>query len=461
MKFLKKCFYFMFVFLLVFVFAGCTKKKTEEKAKTEPTKATEPAKTGEKTDPAKTEVKPEPTVTVDPTGTGNPELGITFSINVYDIDGEKLGAVEVTKDKNFDGTVKGVLLTELCDSFDVVYTESDYGPYITSIAGSVVDSNYYVSILENGEYSMVGINDIVIDDGDVFDFAVVTWKEFDETDLLVDKLFYKFFKEQINESFPETGFSYPLLAAINKACHASSYGFAYYDTNVVNSNFDSKQAYIESYSGDFASEATVSPLLKAALVKSCYEFENDSIETALNGLDTEALNSLFYAPYYLMACKLNGTEPMQAVLDYYEDLLKYETPCDSVLLALQAYALYADKFENYEDTVNSTLANEASAVTENGFNDEWGGINCASTAQLIMTLVALNLNPRDYLDLDIVKALLGYEKDGSFLYTADAIEPDLSFSTPQAYAALIAYKMYRDLNTAINIYDVTEEVPAE
>ena len=102
----------MFVFLLVFVFAGCTKKKTEEKGGTE-TKASEPAETKEPTAPVN------PTTSGEPAKSTEPQQSISFKINVTDIDGELLGAVEVTKGADFDGTAKGVLLEELCDSFFV------------------------------------------------------------------------------------------------------------------------------------------------------------------------------------------------------------------------------------------------------------------------------------------------------------------------------------------------------
>ena len=427
MKIFKKVFYFLFVFLLVFAFAGCTKKKADENSGNETKTPTEQ-------------------VPVNPT---EPEKkGISFTINVYDIDGEELGSKVIEKDADFDGSSKGAFLQVLKDNFTVVSYNSDWGTSLVSINGSVVDPYYYLSILENNEYSMVGVDDLVIDDGDVFDFKVVTWQTYDETDLLVDQVVYSFFKSgNINTLFPEAGFSYPLLAALNKFAKSGSY-----DEAIVNLDLDNRAAYEELYKADFSTEATVSPLLKAALAKEAFGFNNDTIATGLNGLDSGALNSLYYAPYYLMACSLNGTDPSNDVLGYYENLLDYETPCDSVLLALQAYALYQDEFENYETKVATVLEKQKSAISEKGFNDEWGGINCASAAQLVLTLLSLELNPRDYEGFDIVKALLAFEKDGNFVYQEGAEEADLMFSTPQALAALLAYKLSRDTFSSVNIY---------
>ena len=101
MRISKKVLCFLFVFFLVFVFAGCTKKeKTKEN--------TEPAKTQEKTPTAKTT---EPAV----------EESVSFTIKVIDIDGEELGSKEIKKDAPFDGSAKGALFSLLKENFDVVY----------------------------------------------------------------------------------------------------------------------------------------------------------------------------------------------------------------------------------------------------------------------------------------------------------------------------------------------------
>ena len=428
MKISKKLFYFLFVFLLVFTFAGCTKKETEETVA-----------------PTKTQTKQEePTKVVTPVKNES----ISFSIKVVDIDGEELGSKDIVTDESFDGN----LFTELCKNFEVEYSNSDYGPYITSINGSVVDGNYYLAFYENHEYSMVGVSSAVVDDGDVFEFVVETWQPYDDVDKLVDKVIYSMLKNNLNDYFLESGFSYPLLASLSKACHAESYGYSLYDESVYNLNINYKDNYIQAYSGDLSNEVAISPLLRGAMVMNIYDSGNDTIEVGLNKLELASLNNLFVAPYYLMACSLNGTTPNSELMDSYEALLEYEKGSDSILLALQAYQLYASDFENFATVSEDVLAKQSAFLTENGFNDEWGGVNSCSTAQLILTLLAYGKDVRSYNDVDLVNVLLSYYKDGAFLYQADSTEADMLYSSPQAFAALISYKLCRDTGEFNNIY---------
>ena len=67
----------------------------------------------------------------------------SFQIKVIDIDGKELG------NKTIQIVDELTVLSALVDNFEVDYTNGEYGAYITSINGSVVDSNYYMAIDEN------------------------------------------------------------------------------------------------------------------------------------------------------------------------------------------------------------------------------------------------------------------------------------------------------------------------
>ena len=120
------------------------------------------------------------TTTIAPTTTSTPK---TYTIKVYDIDGEVIG--DKTVDLNECPTVN--------DALDKYFDVKKSGTFITSINNSVVDSNWYLSILENGEYSMTGVDGLEANDGDVFEFKSECFKtvafggSFDEYDVLVDK----------------------------------------------------------------------------------------------------------------------------------------------------------------------------------------------------------------------------------------------------------------------------------
>src|SRR5690606_38091787 len=87
-------------------------------------------------------------------------------------------------------------------------------------------------------------------------------------------------------------------------------------------------------------------------------------------------------------------------------------------------------------------------LTEDGVSS-WGSANSASTASVIFGLIAHAIDPRseEYqtVGVDLIEALLTYELNGAFKWTLDQEEADMMFSTPQVFAALVAYKVYRDV----------------
>ncbi len=118
-----------------------------------------------------------------------------YEIKVTDIDGMLLDSKEIILD------AQSSVFEDLCNNFDVNYTMDTYGPYISSINNSIVDSNYYLAIYENGVAASTGVDGLVADSGDVFEFKVECWNTissgygaFDEYDLLVDKVIYGYMK---------------------------------------------------------------------------------------------------------------------------------------------------------------------------------------------------------------------------------------------------------------------------
>ena len=76
----------------------------------------------------------------------------------------------------------------------------------------------------------------------------------------------------------------------------------------------------------------------------------------------------------------------------------------------------------------------------------WGTANACTTAYAIMGLVASNINPTSaeftVENINLVEALLNFHLgDGSFKYSAEG-ETDLDYSTPQSFAALVAYREF-------------------
>lgn len=380
------------------------------------------------------------------------EKSVTVTFNVYDIDGELLGSKEIKKD-GLEGKKDGAAFQLLVENFDVQYTESDYGPYITSINKSVVDSNYYLALYENGVMSMVGINDIEVNDGDIYDFKVETWSTSKTAnDLLIDKMVYSFMKKDLDKVFTDA-YDYSLLQAIVKA------NKSFYDANLFDLN---KIPNIDNYKAQWTADQkgnSLGNIFKASL--GCVDFglTNDTIATALNAFtNKDELEIIWSIPYFLDACYNVGnfTEMYEAVKSDFVSIMEASDPSDSVNMALSFYALF-DLEEDYAQNVKTILDKQTSSIGEDGFIDQWMGANSCSTAQLIIALVAAGQDPTTYYGVDLVDILLRYVSptDSGFLYQLTDTESDLAFSTPQCYAALLMYKLYRDGNNqAVTFFNV-------
>jgi len=61
------------------------------------------------------------------------------------------------------------------EKLEVIYSESNWGPYITSIGGFEPTGNSYWSLYHNGVESMVGIGDLEMKNDSVVVWQVATW----------------------------------------------------------------------------------------------------------------------------------------------------------------------------------------------------------------------------------------------------------------------------------------------
>ena len=57
----------------------------------------------------------------------------------------------------------------------VNYTESSFGPYVTSIGGFTPTGNSYWALYHNGAMSMVGIGDLELNSNSIILWQVDTW----------------------------------------------------------------------------------------------------------------------------------------------------------------------------------------------------------------------------------------------------------------------------------------------
>jgi hypothetical protein len=185
---------------------------------------------------------------------------------------------------------------------------------------------------------------------------------------------------------------------------------------------------------------TPATFLRSVVIENAFSTGNayDSAGmTASNHYDAVAL---------LSALDILGEEVPSGLLDTLLSSTPEYMDADYAGMLLEALAGHETQ-DNVPETVSAMTDYLAGQMTSSGMS-AWGTPNAASTASAISGLVAHGIDPRseDWMveDTDLVEALLSYGQDSVFFWKADDESPDMMFSTPQAFAALVQYKVFRD-----------------
>lgn len=441
-----KKFYVLCLMLLVFTFAGCTNGENNDALIAELTeKITLLEKKIEVLESSNESNKNEITSLKNQLESLEQEFSdlkeklsaISYDIKVYDLDDESLGNVKVV------GKEGDVFFDVLCNKFAVEYIDSEWGPMLKSINNSIIDDNYYLAIYENGEYATTGVDGLVVDDEDVFEFKVECWNtDFDEVDLAIDKIVYKYMKNVVPGIYNSatTFYDYTLTAAINMMIEKG------YDKNIFNFDFENSATIKSNLENkDWSSETIQNNFMKGGITLLALDGDTSGLKTALanqskyNYWQTIVTKALEITNETLTTTIAGFVAPTKAG--------------DSSMMQLCTYILHYTKEEL------GTAALEDSALTLSSEGIDSFGINGASTAQFVLANCALGINPRDYTatddaELDTMEILLKYcQQTGLKWQLSDADDKiDLGFSTPQGIASLLAYKALRDKGEAAVIY---------
>ena len=136
-----------------------------------------------------------------------------------------------------------------------------------------------------------------------------------------------------------------------------------------------------------------------------------------------------------------------------------EADPDMTAVAIQALAPYYGGNENVKIAVDKALEVLSDMQTENGGFISSGSENSESSAQVIIALVALGIDPEK--DARFVKngrsaldALCSYAVDGGgFKHISADSKPD-AVATQQGFSALVAYQRFK--NGSSSLYDMTD-----
>ena len=369
----------------------------------------------------------------------------TYTIKVYDIDGELIG----------DKTVDLKECPTVNDALDKYFDVKKNGTFITSINNSVVDSNWYLNILENGKSSPVGVDELEANDGDVFEFKSEcrNTKALDEYDVLVDKAIYHYAKNGLKTS----------LAASNSFLD-SSYWQAMavylmenngYDSNLFNNTLFT-DAYKASLSGvdfkdmpnltEWPTDANYAKWYYAArLFDVTNEDFTSNFSAYLEGLTK--YRDEYSLPFNLSIAKemnLDSKVSTELLNTTYRASVEYGT--DGYTWELCGLALYNTLSDS--DFEPLTLANVDASV-EQGY-----AAKDTSLSLFLLPLAAAKKNAREFMieeNTDIIKYLFDNHFD-SVNYQFDMEKAEYDYSSNQIYASLMAYKVQRDKDKAVVLF---------
>lgn len=447
---MKKIFLGLLIIASIFLVAGCSTKeditKLEDKISDLESQIDALEKENEALKKQKEELLNDKSNLEDSLSDAKSELSIlkggSYTISVTDIDGELLGS------QNSYVNEYSTLFEALTTKFDVNYTTSEYGAYISSINNSIVDPNYYIAIYENGVLASTGIEGLVVDDKDSFEFKVECWNTLesgygvlDSYDVLVDKLIYHYAKNHMVDSLSKAAAyslsSYWEMMGINLM---SSKG---YDKNVFNANALSKEFI------DNLNSVDLSTLSNANIGKYYYTMKalNNDLSSFKEFYSSYLTNSLsatyseWTMPFIMSPAKeLDLTSDKLTTLISTDYLASTTFGIDGLAWQVTSLQLF-DKY-NTDILTNFTAKDYGSGT---------------STALALLPYAALNENVRNSKyeadGKDLIEILIdNYYDEELNLIKVNKTDTDYNMSSNQIYTALMAYKAQRDLNVSANIF---------
>lgn len=369
----------------------------------------------------------------------DPELE-SFYVELINFEGETL----IEEIVFYDPTSETSLVQLIDEVVDLDYATYDFGTMINGIDGNYpkeygLTYNFFYEIRVDDVASQTGIDLISYAPGTKISFVETTYLS--ELDLKVDAYIYDFIENNISDFISEEFIDYSVLSAVHQLNYKG-----YIDIDLAQYyTYENLELVTEDIN-----TLSISDLFRLGIYQS---IENIDLTTYFNHLNTQTASNAYELITYLQAYHLNDQTNQNLATTLMDET--FVDP-DFVGLALLALDKYSD-LESFDTYLDSALTYIKSSMTSTGISS-WGSANASSTAAIILGLVAQGINPQneDYqIDgLGLVDMLMLYETNGVFKWTIDSTEVDLMFSTPQAFAALVAYKLARDVYgfNATNIY---------
>ncbi len=365
----------------------------------------------------------------------------TFVVEVESLSEETLVSVQIPYVQDDERSNLEIIESYVTLDYDVY----DFGVFIKGIDGHYpreynVTYNYWFALYVNGTMSDVGIADVVLEKD-----LVITFKEstaLDETDLMVDELIVGFIETHLETYLDAAMFNHHVVAALYQLHQAGHEVLALEDQQ------DNARTYLSNLG-----QASPSNLFKSVIINQAFmlemAFESEDI-TANNHYDALSLLSA-------LDVLDSREEDRNALVQMLVTGMPEYADADYAGMLLEVLAGHEDQ-EGVNEMILDLLDTLLMDLTEQGMSS-WGAANAASTANAIIGLVAQGIDPRSDAwtaeDTDLIEALLTYAKNDAFIWKTGETLPDMMFSTPQAFAALVVYKVFRDTwgNPATPLFD--------
>jgi len=361
-------------------------------------------------------------------------------VEVIALDGDVLLSEEITFEDD------GISLLDLIDeAIDLDYQMSEYGAFISGIGGFYprehgITWNYWFSLYVDDEMSMTGLDQVELRDGIKISFIESTM--LDEVDLWVDDMIIAFIDAHLEDYLNETSFEINVGLAYH---HLSQFNPTYAPMN-------------ELLSTPFRPSAeTLSGIYQNIILDRIY---SENLDTHKALIEAENADNVYSAITQLIGLMMTSSTSNK--IDSLVSTLTSTTPeyMDADYAGMLLQALSFEAIENQTGVaikIEDMLTYIASNISDEGMV-AYGNANASSTAQVILGFVSQGLNPRGEAytieGVDLIEALKTFQIDEAFKYTLANNDADLAFSTPQAFAALVMYKIYRDSfsNPAVSLY---------
>jgi hypothetical protein len=265
--------------------------------------------------------------------------------------------------------------------------------------------------------------------------------QLDETDQSVNKSIDLFLDNLVDNYVSETYVNDSILASIY---HLDPKDKETYIRNHVDENM-------------VLNRDNTSLLLNALVFESVL---GKSLVTSKNILESKVTTNPYEAPTLLHAAYM--TDLSQTKIDEYIQVIIDTDPewmdADYAGMALLALSPYLDVAE-VKAYIDQLIIYIISTLSAEGVVS-WGNANSSSTATVIIGLLAIGENPRNEKytvdGIDLIEALMTYEVNGAFKWMSSDTDVDMMFSTPQAFAALALYQIYRKEQKPIYLYDFSK-----